>query len=132
MGRSLVIGANGQIGSELVDALAGRDGGEHVIAADLAPPRIAHRVRFEALDVLDMQRLREVVERHRIDEVYQLAAMLSASAEAAPLRAWTLNVNGLLNVLELAREDGSDACSGRRRSPSSARTASRSTRRRSR
>jgi nucleoside-diphosphate-sugar epimerase len=104
MGRSLVIGANGQIGSELVDALAGRDGGEHVIAADLAPPRIAHRVRFEALDVLDMQRLREVVERHRIDEVYQLAAMLSASAEAAPLRAWTLNVNGLLNVLELARE----------------------------
>lgn len=104
MGRKLVIGANGQIGSELVLALADRDGAENVIAADVAPPRNPHRVRFEALDVLDSPRLREVVARHGIDEVYQLAAILSATGEAAPMRAWTLNMNGLLNVLELARE----------------------------
>jgi len=104
MGRVLVIGANGQIGSELVNALADRDGVENVIAADLAPPWTPHRVYFETLDVLDVPGLQDVVARHGIDEVYQLAAMLSATAEAAPLRAWTLNMNGLLNVLELARE----------------------------
>jgi len=104
MGRVLVIGANGQIGSELVDALADRDGVENVIAADLAPPRKPYRVQFETLDVLDVSRLTEIVTRLGIDEVYQLAAMLSATGEASPLHAWTLNTSGLLNVLELARE----------------------------
>lgn len=104
MGRVLIIGANGQIGSELVEALAERDGADRVIAADLTAPRRPHRVHFETLDVLDAPRLKEIVERHGIDEIYQLAALLSATGEAAPLRAWTLNMNGLLNVLELARE----------------------------
>ena len=104
MGRVLVIGANGQIGSELVDALADRDGVENVIAADLAPPRKPYRVQFETLDVLDVSRLTEIVTRLGIDEVYQLAAMLSATGEASPLHAWTLNTSGLLNVLELGRE----------------------------
>ncbi len=103
MGRVLVIGANGQIGSELVNALADRDGVENVIAADVAPPPKPHPVQFETLDVLDAPRLTEVVGRHGIDEIYQLAAMLSATGEASPLRAWTLNTSGLLNVLELAR-----------------------------
>ena len=104
MSRVLVIGANGQIGSELVAALATRNGADCVIATDLSPPRDPHPVQFESLDVLDVARLRDVILRHSIDEVYQLAAMLSATGEAAPLRAWTLNINGLLNVLELARE----------------------------
>ena len=104
MNRVLVIGANGQIGSELVAALAERDGADRVIATDLSPPRDPHPVHFEALDVLDVARLSDVIARHSIDEVYQLAAMLSATGEAAPLRAWTLNIDGLLNVLELARE----------------------------
>ncbi len=104
MRRVLVIGANGQIGSELIGALAERNGADYVIAADLVRPRAAHQVHFETLDVLDAAHLRDVVARHRIDEIYQLAALLSATGEAAPLRAWTLNMNSLLNVLELARE----------------------------
>ena len=100
MGRALVIGANGQIGSELVNVLAGRDGVENVIAADVVLPLKPHPVQFEALDVLDVRRLTEIVTHHGIDEVYQLAAMLSATGEASPLRAWTLNTSGLLNVLE--------------------------------
>lgn len=104
MGKSLVIGANGQIGSELTAALAGIDGDASVIAADVALPRVAHPVQFVCVDVLDPRRLREIVERHTIDDVYLLAALLSAKGESAPLATWTLNVNGLLNVLELARE----------------------------
>jgi nucleoside-diphosphate-sugar epimerase len=102
--RVLVIGANGQIGSELVDALADLHGDDNVVAADLQPVQKSHRVKFEALDVLDAPQLRDVVARQGIDEVYHLAAMLSATGEGAPLKAWSLNVNGLLNVLELARE----------------------------
>jgi nucleoside-diphosphate-sugar epimerase len=104
MSRILVIGANGQIGSELVAALAERDGVDRVIATDLSPPRDPHPVHFEPLDVLDGARLRDVISRHSVDEVYQLAAMLSATGESAPLRAWRLNMDGLLNVLEFARE----------------------------
>jgi nucleoside-diphosphate-sugar epimerase len=106
MGRVLVIGANGQIGTELVDALVDAHGDAEVVAADVAPPKLAQRVAFEALDVLDAQRLREVVRRLRVTEIYHLAALLSASGEAEPLKAWSLNMNGLLNVLELAREGG--------------------------
>ncbi len=104
MQRVLVIGANGQIGSELVDALADRDGIDSVIAADITPPPKPRRVQFETLDVLDAPMLADVVRRHEIEEVYQLAAILSAAGEASPLRAWTLNTSGLLNILELARE----------------------------
>lgn len=104
MSKSLVIGANGQIGSELTAALAAMHGEANVIAADIALPAQPHRVQFVSLDVLDTRRLREIVERHSIDDVYLLAALLSAKGESAPLAAWTLNVNSLLNVLELARE----------------------------
>jgi nucleoside-diphosphate-sugar epimerase len=102
--RILVIGANGQIGSELTDALAHVHGEANVIAADIVHPRHPHRVQFACLDVLDARRLGEIVDRHSIGDVYLLAAVLSAKGEAAPLATWTLNVNGLLNVLELARE----------------------------
>lgn len=104
MSRILVIGANGQIGSELTDALAHVHGEANVIAADIVHPRHPHRVQFVCLDVLDARRLGEIVDRHSIGDVYLLAAVLSAKGEAAPLATWTLNVNGLLNVLELARE----------------------------
>jgi nucleoside-diphosphate-sugar epimerase len=104
MSKILVIGANGQIGSELVDTLADAHGESSVIAADLVLPRQPHRVQFVSLDVLDQRRLKEIVDRHSIRDVYLLAAVLSAKGEAAPLATWTLNVNGLLNVLELARE----------------------------
>ncbi|MGA8032175.1 MAG: NAD-dependent epimerase/dehydratase family protein [Casimicrobiaceae bacterium] len=104
MSRILVIGASGQIGTELVEALAAIHGESNVIAADLHAAAKPSRVGFVSLDTLDAAMLRDVVARHRIEQVYQLAALLSARGEAMPLATWTLNVNGLLNVLELARE----------------------------
>ena len=104
MERILVIGANGQIGSELVDALAERHGADNVIAADIGARSLAAARRYETLDVLDSTRLAQLIETHGIGQVYHLAALLSVTGEQAPLRAWTLNMNGLLNVLEIARE----------------------------
>lgn len=101
--RILVIGANGQIGTELAEALAQRHGAAALVTSDLAPvgrvPGIAH----EALDVTDAAALAAVVRRHGITQVYHLAAALSASGEQHPQWAWNLNMTGLLNVLELAR-----------------------------
>ncbi len=104
MSRILVIGSNGQIGSELTVALANEHGCANVIAADVSLPALPQCTQFVSLDVLDNARLREIVDRHSITDVYLLAAVLSARGESAPLSTWTLNVNGLLNVLELARE----------------------------
>ena len=104
MERILVIGANGQIGSELVDALYTQYGPDNVIAADIGAHSLFGARCYETVDVLDTARLAEVVERHDITQVYQLAALLSVTGEQAPLKAWTLNMNGLLNILELARE----------------------------
>ena len=104
MERILVIGANGQIGGELVDALAEKHGADNVLAADIGARSLAAARRYETLDVLDSARLAQLIETHGIGQVYHLAALLSVTGEQAPLRAWTLNMNGLLNVLEIARE----------------------------
>jgi nucleoside-diphosphate-sugar epimerase len=106
MEKILVIGANGQIGSELVEALSAQHGAENVIAADIAPASATGVVRYEVIDVLDQKRLAEVIDNLGITQVYQLAALLSVTGEQVPLRAWTLNMNGLLNILEIARERG--------------------------
>jgi len=102
--RILVIGANGQIGSELVEALAAQHGAQNVIAADISPNNLYHAARYTVLNVLDKDALATLVAAEEITQVYQLAAMLSATGEAAPLKAWTLNMDGLLNILEVARE----------------------------
>ncbi|KIF80736.1 NAD-dependent epimerase/dehydratase family protein [Noviherbaspirillum autotrophicum] len=104
MERVLVIGANGQIGSELVEALTVNHGAENVIAADIAPRSLFGAHCYETVDVLDKDRIAQVVERYGVTQVYQLAALLSVTGEQAPLKAWTLNMNGLLNILELARD----------------------------
>ena len=104
MERILVIGANGQIGCELVEALAEIHGAENVIAADIGARSLAGASCYETLDVLDSKRLTQVIDEYGISQVYQLAALLSVTGEQAPLRAWTLNMNGLLNILEIARE----------------------------
>ena len=106
MERILVIGANGQIGSELIDALTATHGADNVIAADIAPRSVFGVERYETVDVLDAARVKDIVERYDITQVYQLAALLSVTGEQAPLKAWTLNMNGLLNILEIARERG--------------------------
>lgn len=106
MEQILVIGANGQIGSELVDALVAQYGADNVIAADIGPRSLYGASRYETLDVLDSNRVAQIVESYGITQVYQLAALLSVTGEQAPLKAWTLNMNGLLNILELARERG--------------------------
>lgn len=101
--KILIIGANGQIGSELALELATRHGSENVITSDVAPEGRMPALRHEMLDVTDAAALAAVVKRHAITQVYHLAAALSATGEQHPMWAWDLNMKGLLNVLELAR-----------------------------
>jgi nucleoside-diphosphate-sugar epimerase len=104
-GTTLVIGALGQIGSELVTALKAQHGKAQVVAADLRSPEWYDGL-FLTLDVLDREALREVVRTHQVHTVYNLAAILSAKGEQDPVRAWQINMDGLLNTLEVAREFG--------------------------
>jgi nucleoside-diphosphate-sugar epimerase len=106
MERILVIGANGQIGSELVEALTAQHGAENVIAADIGPRSGFGVKRYEPIDVLDRNGVAHIVDTYHVTQVYQLAALLSVTGEQAPLKAWDLNMNGLLNILEIARERG--------------------------
>ena len=101
--KTLIIGANGQIGTELAEALAQLHGDDAVVTSDLAPQGRAPRLAHEALDVTDAAALAAVVARHRIERIVLLAAALSANGEKHPQWAWNLNMVGLLNVLELAR-----------------------------
>jgi len=103
--KILLIGACGQIGSELTTYLRNKYGNDNVIAADIKPAPDANADGpFEVLNVLDKQALMQVIQKHQISVIYNLAAMLSARGETYPLKAWDLNMNGLLNTLELARE----------------------------
>jgi len=101
--KILIIGANGQIGTELAEALALRHGDAAVVTGDLAPGGRIARIAHEAVDVTDAAALASVVHRHRVTQIYHLAAALSANGEKHPQWAWNLNMGGLLNVLELAR-----------------------------
>jgi nucleoside-diphosphate-sugar epimerase len=101
--KTLIVGANGQIGTELAEALAERHGHDAVVTSDLAPTGRVARLAHEALDVTDGAALAAVVARHRIERIVLLAAALSANGEKHPQWAWNLNMGGLLNVLELAR-----------------------------
>lgn len=102
-GKILVIGASGQVGVELVLGLVKQYGHEHVIASDIRETD-QHEVEFEEIDVLNPEQLKSVVVKHEIDSVFMLAAMLSAKAEKNPQFAWDLNMTGLFNVLNLAKE----------------------------
>jgi len=101
--KILIIGANGQIGTELAQALAERHGHANVITSDVAPQGRVPQLQHEMLDVTDAAALTATVKRHGVTQVYHLAAALSANGEKHPMWAWDLNMKGLLNVLELAR-----------------------------
>lgn len=102
----LVIGACGQIGTELTTVLRRQYGHSHVIAADLKMPTtdLEHQGPYEQLDVLNRGALSTILARHDITHIYLLAAVLSATGEQHPQNAWQLNMQSLLNVLDLARE----------------------------
>lgn len=105
--RILVTGAVGQIGSELTVTLRKRYGAENVVAAGHhTEPSTALREGgpFERIDVTDKEQIEEVVDRYKIDTIFHMAAILSAVGEDKPQLAWQVNMGGLYNVLEVARE----------------------------
>lgn len=101
--RILVIGSKGQIGTELVEELRKLYGHDQVISADLKEDDGIDSP-YEQLDVLDKERLFEVVKKHQINTIYLLAALLSATAEKNPAFAWKLNMESLFHVLDLAKD----------------------------
>jgi len=102
----LIIGACGQIGTELTLALREKYGNGHVVASDIREGNdsLMQSGPFEILDATDYDALEELVAYYDITEVYLMAAMLSATAEKFPMRAWNLNMNSLFNVLNLGKE----------------------------
>lgn len=106
MENILIIGAAGQIGSELTLELRKIYGDEHVFATDIkqAAKDITENGPFQILDVMDDKRLIHFVIRHRITQIYHLAAVLSGNAERIPVQAWNINMESLMNILDLAKE----------------------------
>jgi nucleoside-diphosphate-sugar epimerase len=108
MNRILVIGSVGQIGSELTMRLREVYGAGNVVAGyrKTEPSKeLAESGPLERVDATEPERLAEVVKKYRIDAIYNLAALLSAVAEQKPQAAWNVGVNGVYNVLEVAREN---------------------------
>ncbi|ABS20884.1 L-threonine 3-dehydrogenase [Bacillus cytotoxicus] len=106
MKKILVTGSLGQIGSELVMKLRDVYGTSNVIATDIREKdsEVVKSGPFEKLDVTDGQKLHDIAKRNGVDTIIHLAALLSATAEKNPLFAWNLNMGGLVNALEAARE----------------------------
>lgn len=105
MKKILLIGACGQLGSELTTVLRQNYGYENVIASDINAPKMdMANDFFEHLDVLNKKSLGQIIDKHQITEIYNLAAILSAIGEKNPKFAWKLNMDGLINTLDVARE----------------------------
>jgi nucleoside-diphosphate-sugar epimerase len=104
----LVIGSNGQIGTELVTELRKINGESNVVACDIRRPDydIKNGGPFEFVNVLDKENLKAIFSKYKPTQVYLLAALLSATGEQNPKLAWDLNMNGLLNVLDFAIDYG--------------------------
>ncbi|MCH1401740.1 MAG: NAD-dependent epimerase/dehydratase family protein [Schleiferiaceae bacterium] len=105
-GTILILGACGQIGTELTLALRDKYGTDQIVASDIRRSDLAELQNgpFEILDASNADALRAVCEQYKVHTVYHLVAMLSATGEKFPMKAWDLNMQSLLHVLELARE----------------------------
>lgn len=103
--KILVIGACGQIGTELTQKLRALYGTENVIASDIRKLNtdVVNSGPFEVVNALDFNQIEHLVEQHKITDVYLMAALLSATAEKNPAFAWDLNMNSLFHVLNLAK-----------------------------
>jgi nucleoside-diphosphate-sugar epimerase len=106
MPEIIVIGAGGQIGTELVHELRAKYGSEHVVASDLSEtcPPLLEGGPYHQLDILNRDDVRTFIIENKIKQVYLLAALLSATAEKNPEFAWRLNMEGLFTILDLAKE----------------------------
>ncbi|WP_456458009.1 NAD-dependent epimerase/dehydratase family protein [Reichenbachiella sp.] len=105
MARSLIIGAGGQLGTVLTQALRNIYGNDQVVRSDM---RMLDNITgpFEVIDATDAGRIEEVVKQYQIEEIYHLAAILSANGEKNPLGTWEINMKTLFNVLEVSRLNG--------------------------
>ncbi len=108
MKNIFVVGAAGQIGTELVPELRKIYDNNKVVAADIKTdiPEIIQQGPFEVIDCLDKVKLKEVIKKYKIDTVYNLVALLSAIGEKKPRVLWKLNMGSLINLLELAKDYG--------------------------
>lgn len=107
MKKILVTGAYGQIGTELVNELRLKYGGDNVIASDIredAPSFIADSGPNEVLNIMDKDNLSRLVDKYEIDSIFHMAAILSATGEKDPFLCWDINMNGTLNVISVALE----------------------------
>lgn len=102
--KILITGSAGQIGTELTVALRKTYGDHHVIATDIRETNIEQTGPFEILDVTDGKKMFELAKKYEVDTIMHLASLLSATAEDHPQKAWDLNMGGLMNALEVARE----------------------------
>ena len=102
----LVLGASGQIGSELIEKLRTVYGSAHVVASDIrnGSPSLMNSGPFEIIDATDKEAILTVVKKYNVTQIYLLAAMLSATGEKFPQKAWDLNMTSLLAVLDLAKD----------------------------
>lgn len=109
MRKILIIGATGQIGSELTVKMRELYGQENVVASTVKnaeTEKLTVSAPFEFFDIRDRKRLEEVCEQYQIDYIINMAALLSAVGEKTPMLAWDINVNGFLNILEVAKDRG--------------------------
>jgi nucleoside-diphosphate-sugar epimerase len=106
MKNILIVGAAGQIGSELVPYLRNIYGNSNVVASDIQAENCAEMKEngpFETLDALNVERFEDIIKKYKIDTIFNLVAVLSAKGEANPVLAWKINMGALFNSLELAR-----------------------------
>ena len=110
MKKILVIGATGQIGSALMTKLRKEYGNDNVVAGYIEGVPLSDELKnggpLEIADVTNAQQIAAIIDKYKIDSIYNLAAILSAQAEKRPLLAWNIQIGGVLNLLEISREKG--------------------------